>query len=110
MWGQGSASVKRVVDVPDIDRSSTTDRVAGALREMLFSGDLAPGEPLREVSLADSFHVARSTVREALQVLTAEGLLTREPNKGATVTALSEHDIAEIFEARLSVTERVRGA
>lgn len=90
-----------MVDVPDIDRSSTTDRVAGALREMLFSGDLAPGEPLREVSLADSFHVARSTVREALQVLTAEGLLTREPNKGATVTALSEHDIAEIFEARL---------
>lgn len=90
-----------MVDVPDIDRSSTTDRVAGALREMLFSGDLAPGEPLREVSLADSFQVARSTVREALQVLTAEGLLTREPNKGATVTELSEHDIAEIFEARL---------
>jgi DNA-binding GntR family transcriptional regulator len=90
-----------VVDVPAIDRSSTTDRVAGALREMLFSGDLAPGDPLREVSLAEGFHVARSTVREALQVLTAEGLLTRQPNRGVTVTELSERDIAEIFEARL---------
>jgi DNA-binding GntR family transcriptional regulator len=90
-----------VVDVPVIDRSSTIDRVADALREMLFAGELAPGEPLREVSLAESFHVARSTVREALQVLTAEGLLTRQPNRGVTVTALSEHDIAEIFEARL---------
>jgi DNA-binding GntR family transcriptional regulator len=90
-----------MVDVPAIDRSSTIDRVADALRQMLFSGDLSPGEPLREVSLADGFHVARSTVREALQVLVAEGLLTRHPNRGVTVTELSERDIAEIFEARL---------
>lgn len=89
-----------MVDVPVIDRSSTTDRVAGALREMLFSGDLPPGEPLREVTLAESFGVARSTVREALQVLIAEKLVTRLPNRGVTVTELAERDIAEIFEAR----------
>jgi DNA-binding GntR family transcriptional regulator len=90
-----------VVVVPAIDRSSTTDRVAAALRDMLFAGDLSPGEPLREVSLADSFQVARSTVREALQVLAGEGLVTRYPNRGVVVTELSESDIAEIFEARL---------
>ena len=90
-----------MVDVPVIDRSSTTDRVAGALRDMLFAGDLSPGEPLREVTLADSFQVARSTVREALQVLAAEGLVTRYPNRGVVVTELTERDIAEIFEARL---------
>lgn len=87
--------------MPAIDRSSTTDRVADALRTMLFAGELAPGEPLREVTVAESFHVARSTVREALQILTAEGLLTRQPNRGVTVTELSERDISEIFEARL---------
>ena len=90
-----------MVDVPVIDRSSTTDRVAGALRAMLFAGELAPGEPLREVSLAEAFQVARSTVREALQVLAAEGLVTRYPNRGVVVTELTEADIAEIFEARL---------
>ncbi len=90
-----------MVDVPVIDRSSTTDRVAEALREMLFAGELAPGEPLREVGLADSFQVARSTVRESLQVLAAEGLVTRYPNRGVVVTELTERDIAEIFEARL---------
>jgi DNA-binding GntR family transcriptional regulator len=90
-----------VIDVPVIDRSSTTDRVADALRDMLFSGDLSPGEPLREVTLAESFGVARSTVREALQVLTAENLVTRLPNRGVTVTELTERDIAEIFEARM---------
>ena len=90
-----------MVDVPALDRSSTTDRVAQALRVMLFAGDLAPGEPLREVTLAESFGVARSTVREALQVLAAEGLVTRYPNRGVVVTALTERDIAEIFDARL---------
>lgn len=90
-----------MVDVPALDRSSTTDRVAQALRVMLFAGDLAPGEPLRELTLAESFGVARSTVREALQVLAAEGLVTRYPNRGVVVTALTERDIAEIFDARL---------
>jgi len=90
-----------VVKVPAIDRSSTTDRVAGALREMIFAGDFAPGGPLREVTLAESFGVARSTVREALQVLTGEKLITRLPNRGVTVTELAEHDIEEIFDARM---------
>ena len=90
-----------MVDVPALDRSSTTDRVAQALRVMIFAGGLAPGEPLREVTLAESFGVARSTVREALQVLAAEGLVTRYPNRGVVVTALTEQDIAEIFDARL---------
>ncbi|MGZ4596625.1 MAG: GntR family transcriptional regulator [Actinomycetes bacterium] len=90
-----------MVHVPDIDRSSTTDRVADALRVMLFTGELSPGEPLREVGLADAFHVARSTVREALQVLAGEGLVTRYPNRGVVVTELTGDDIAEIFGARL---------
>jgi DNA-binding GntR family transcriptional regulator len=90
-----------MADVPAIDRSSTTERVADALRTMLFAGDLSPGEPLREVSLAAGFGVARSTVREALQVLAGEGLVTRYPNRGVVVTELTPRDIADIFEARL---------
>jgi DNA-binding GntR family transcriptional regulator len=90
-----------MVRVPAIDRSSTTSRVADALRQMLFAGELEPGQPLREVSLAESFDVARSTVREALQVLAGEGLVTRFPNRGVVVTELTEDDIEEIFGARL---------
>ncbi len=90
-----------MVHVPAIDRSSTTDRVAHALRGMLFAGEISPGEPLREVSLAEAFDVARSTIREALQVLAAEGLVTRYPNRGVVVTELTDSDIEEIFGARL---------
>jgi DNA-binding GntR family transcriptional regulator len=83
-----------------IDRSSTAERVADALRAMMFAGELSAGEPLREIALAASFGVARSTVREALQILALEGLVTRVPNRGAEVTALSVSDIEEIFGAR----------
>lgn len=90
-----------MVNVPQIDRTSTTERVADALREMLFSGEPAPGEPLREVALAEAFQVARSTVREALQTLAGEGLVTRFPHRGVVVTELTGQDIDEIFGARL---------
>lgn len=90
-----------MVTVPEIDRSSTTERVAEALREMLFAGEIGPGEPLREVGLAEAFDVARSTVREALQVLSTEGLVTRFPNRGVAVTELADSDIHEIFGARV---------
>ena len=90
-----------MVHVRAIDRSSTTDRVAQALRGMLFAGEISPGEPLREVSLAEAFDVARSTIREALRVLAAEGLVTRYPNRGVVVTELTDSDIEEIFGARL---------
>lgn len=90
-----------MAQLPEIDRSSTTDRVADALRDLLFAGEIAPGEPLREVALAEGFGVARSTVREALARLHADGLVTRTPNRGVTVTRLTDRDITEIFEARL---------
>ena len=83
-----------------IDRSSTAERVAEALRVMMFEGELTGGQPLREVALAGSFGVARSTVREALSILWTEGLLTRAPGRGAEVTSLTVADVEEIFQAR----------
>ncbi|HSF26426.1 MAG TPA: GntR family transcriptional regulator [Actinomycetes bacterium] len=83
-----------------IDRSSTAQRVADALRTMMFEGELTGDQPLRETALAGSFGVARSTVREALSILWLEGLVTRSPGRGAQVAALSPSDVEEIFTAR----------
>jgi DNA-binding GntR family transcriptional regulator len=83
-----------------IDRSSTAERVAEALRALMFQGQLVAGEALREVSLAQSFAVSRTTMREALQILSLEGLVTRTPNRGAVVRELSDDDVDEIFHAR----------
>lgn len=83
-----------------VERASTVERVAEALRRGLFAGDLGPGTPLREVALAESLGVARSTVREALQVLTGEGLLTRMPHKGVVVTTHDPDAVHDVVHAR----------
>lgn len=81
-------------------RTSTTDRVAESLRAALLAGELAPGTPLREVALAERLGVARSTVREALRLLVADGLAVRAPNRGVTVTAMTAEDLADVSRAR----------
>ncbi|MCW2855241.1 MAG: GntR family transcriptional regulator [Marmoricola sp.] len=84
-----------------VEPVSIVDRVADELRRALFDGELEPGTALREVALAASLGVSRSTVREALGTLVADGLVDRIPNKGTVVHALTAEGISDICRARL---------
>ncbi|HEU4513822.1 MAG TPA: GntR family transcriptional regulator [Nocardioidaceae bacterium] len=83
-----------------VEHSSTVDRVADELRRALFDGEVGPGTPLREIALAEAMGVSRSTIREALAVLVAEGLATREPNRGVFVTELDPDAVHDVGRAR----------
>ena len=83
-----------------LTHSSTVDRVAEELRRAVFDGELESGTPLREVALADSLGVSRSTIREALGVLVAEGIATREPNRGVSVTSPDRDAVSDVCRAR----------
>lgn len=83
-----------------VTHSSTVDRVADELRRAVFEGELEAGTPLREVAIADSLAVARSTVREALGLLVAEGIATREPNRGVAVTSPDPDAVSDVVRAR----------
>jgi len=85
----------------DLHAQSTVDRAAEALRQALFAGDLAAGTPLREIALADSLGVGRSTIREALGLLAAEGLVTRIPNRGVVVTEHDPDQVRDVVQARI---------
>src|SRR6478672_4263946 len=85
----------------NLEHSSTVDRVASELRRALFDGEVEAGTPLREVALADAMKVSRSTIREALGVLVAEGLATREPNRGVHVTEPDPASVHDVSAARL---------
>lgn len=86
-----------------LEHSSTVDRVADELRRALFDGEVGPGTPLREIALADAMGVSRSTIREALGVLVAEGLATREPNRGVFVTELGVDAVRDVGRARATL-------
>jgi DNA-binding GntR family transcriptional regulator len=83
-----------------LEHSSTVDRVVEELRRALFDGEVEPGTPLRELALADAMGVSRSTIREALGILVAEGLATREPNRGVHVTELDPDAVHDVCTAR----------
>ena len=67
------------------------------LREMIESGELAPGERITEQALASRFGLSRTPLREALRALASEGLVETEPNRGARVASLTQADVDEIF-------------
>jgi DNA-binding GntR family transcriptional regulator len=58
------------------------------------------GTPLREVALSDSLGVSRSTIREALGLLVAEGIAIRMPNRGVAVTTPDPDSIRDVCRAR----------
>jgi len=77
--------------------NSLHDEVAAQLRELIFAGAVAPGEFLDEVKLAEQLEISRTPLREALKVLTAEGLVRHEPRRGCFVNQVTEQDLDEIF-------------
>jgi DNA-binding GntR family transcriptional regulator len=77
--------------------NSLHDEVAAQLRDRIFAGELTPGTFLDEVTLAGQMKISRTPVREALKVLTAEGLVRHEPRRGCFVNEVTEQDLDEIF-------------
>ncbi|ATA54500.1 MULTISPECIES: GntR family transcriptional regulator [Variovorax] len=77
--------------------NSLHDEVAATLREQIFDGTLSPGSFVDEVALCERLSISRTPLREALKVLTAEGLLRHEPRRGCFVNEVTERDLDEIF-------------
>jgi DNA-binding GntR family transcriptional regulator len=81
----------------------TTEALVEALRRDIADGRLRPGEPLRQEELALRFGTSRIPVREALRSLQAEGLVNYSPNRGATVSVVSDDEIQEMLEVRIAL-------
>jgi DNA-binding GntR family transcriptional regulator len=86
--------------VTDRDTSSTAQQVASAIAQAVRGGHLVPGQRLTEVELASRYGVSRTSVREAFQRLTADGLLAFEPHRGVTVRRLSRKEVNNLFAVR----------
>jgi DNA-binding GntR family transcriptional regulator len=70
------------------------------LLKAIEEGDLPPGSRLREAELAERFAISRTPVREALNRLEAQGLVTHEPHQGAKVASLDYSQITELYFVR----------
>jgi DNA-binding GntR family transcriptional regulator len=94
------------VPQPLADQGSLAEQAYRRLEEQLVTLKLAPGEFIGEKDLVDSAGIGRTPVREAIQRLSAEGLLQVLPRKGLMVTPLRRSDLMQIIETR-RVLERL---
>ncbi|HVA12516.1 MAG TPA: GntR family transcriptional regulator [Stellaceae bacterium] len=79
--------------------------LARLLRERLWGGAYRPHQWIRETTLRAEFGLSNGPVREALQMLVAEGLLERVPYCGIRVVALDDQEIVALFQLRLALLE-----
>lgn len=72
--------------------------VADRIRELIRTGHLKKGDRIVETEICELLGISRTPLREALRVLSAEGLIVIVPNKGAHVAEPSMQEIREMFE------------
>ncbi|MGE0315201.1 MAG: GntR family transcriptional regulator [Lautropia sp.] len=88
---------------------SLRQRATDKLRDAILAGHFAPGSRMIERDLWQSLGVSRTVLREALQHLQAEGLITIVPHKGPVVATIDAAEAAELYEVRRSL-EALAGA
>ena len=86
-----------------VRKFSAEAQAAGLLRDGIVSGEIAPGERLTEIKMAENLGVSRATIRAAFHQLVQEGLIVQIPYTGWEVMSLSAHDAWELFTLRSSL-------
>lgn len=84
--------------IPVEKRARAAAEIVAALERKILSGELAPGERVDEVSVADSFGVSRTPVREAILELAAVGLVEQRAHRGAFVADVTLEEIFDVYE------------
>ncbi|SHN75772.1 GntR family transcriptional regulator [Cryptosporangium aurantiacum] len=83
---------------PGTVRQTGAQRVAAAIRRLIFEGKLRAGDRVRQEEIADRLGVSRLPVREAIVALDREGWLRAEAHRGAYVTGLDENTVHDHYE------------
>ena len=84
----------------DLPQRTMTEQVMGRLRDMILSGELAPGSRLDQNDLARRFGVSLVPLREALARLQSSGLVRIVPHRGVFVESLSVEELLDIYQVR----------
>ena len=82
------------------ERDCMSDRIRRVLAERIIGGQLAPGERLVEMRIAEEFRTSQAPVREALRELETLRLVESEPYRGTRVREVGEGEMDEAYAVR----------
>jgi len=80
-----------------IKKLTYSQQVAEYIKQSLLEGELAPGDQVKEVLLSEKLGISRAPIREAMQILSREGLIQSEPQKGKHISALTAKQIVDSY-------------
>jgi len=83
-----------------MEHPSLKQSAYGIIKEKLLKGEIPQGERIREDMLAEEISMSRTPVREAINQLTAEGLVNNIPRKGIYPIELNDNKIKELLDVR----------
>jgi DNA-binding GntR family transcriptional regulator len=86
--------------VPERSTAGATQRIVESITTAIVERRLTPGTKLAEQQIADIFQVSRTLVRQALNQLSRDRLVTLEPARGAFVAMPSVEEARQVFEVR----------
>lgn len=86
------------VEQKPVVRTTARERVYKTLQQWIVNGVLEPEERLNDVELAHYFSVSRTPVREALQMLAEQKLVTMVPSSGTYVAPIDLNDMVYVYE------------
>lgn len=79
---------------------SAADYATSEIQRMILAGELAAGERLDQVRLAEQLDVSRHPIRQAIERLAERGFILLSPHRSAVVTAHSISDLIELYSLR----------
>lgn len=91
------------IDLSALQVRRLGDHVGDLIRTLIFSGHFGPGERLNEYRLAKSLRISRTPIREALNALSAEGLVRLVPGRGAFVASFNAASTTQLVELRMAL-------
>lgn len=83
-----------------LERKPLAWQIAEIIEQWILREELRPGQPIRELHIAQKLAISQTPVREALRILEQRGLVIHIPHRGTVVTNLSEEDIRQILTVR----------
>ena len=100
-----------MINLQKVQMLPAREQVASMLRSSILSGGIAPGQSITLDSVGEQVGMSRTPVREAFQILAAEGLLELRQNRCAIVKGISVEAIKDHYEMRILLeTEALRRA
>ncbi|MGF0313408.1 GntR family transcriptional regulator [Rhodococcus sp. IEGM1428] len=106
--GQATPAPRLTADgAPRNASDRAASRVVDEIQRMIISGELLPGQQVRQELMAERLGVSRLPIREGLRQLTAEGLVRHVHNVGYTVARLEQSEFDQIYLMRSALEHEV---